>query len=260
MSENLIIPAGYSQDLFGGYTDISSFSIAASSRDVRPFVISTTVPCGVLVMGSFSSLSVPLHAILSITNRNELNDAADFPPNPAQSYYFYNDRYQTTLFCFPTVLYTNNGSIEVDNLIPTSITIGTVRLITFENPTAVWNIGTRNADPPLRAWAWLTTQSYRGDSGNTYGTPFKNRAFTRGRAFLQVTAASGTSPTLDVNVVGKYPQTDSYHNIGTFPTQSTTGAAMIKLDTPLPSLISVEWTIGGTTPSFSFNVWLELER
>jgi hypothetical protein len=35
---------------------------------------------------------------------------------------------------------------------------------------------------------------------------------------------------------------------------------MIKLDIPLPSLISVEWFIGGTTPSFSFNVWLELER
>jgi hypothetical protein len=260
MSENLIIPAGYSHDLFGGYTDVGSFSIAASGRDSRPFVLPGVVPHGVLVMGSFTTPTVPFHAILSVRNRNELNDAVDTPPNPAQSYYLYNDRGVATIFCFPTVLYTNNGSFEVDNLIPAEITVNTVRIISFENPTAIWNIGTRNVDPPLRAWTWLTTQTTVSTSGNTYGTPFKNRAFTRGRAFLQVTAASGTSPTLDVNVVGKYPQTDSYHNIGTFPTQSTTGTAMIKLDTPLPNLISVEWTIGGTTPSFSFNVWLELER
>lgn len=77
--------------------------------------------------------------------------------------------------------------------------------------------------------------------------------------FLDVTAASGVSPTLDVVVKAKDPASGKYFTIGTF-TQATGvtsealwigGGADVEFTT---DTFRVETTIAGTTPSFTFSV------
>lgn len=78
-------------------------------------------------------------------------------------------------------------------------------------------------------------------------------------AFLDVTAVSGTTPTLDVTVKVKDPASGKYFTVGAF-TQATAvtneaifigGTGDIEFAT---RTIRVEYTIGGTTPDFTFSV------
>ena len=84
---------------------------------------------------------------------------------------------------------------------------------------------------------------------------------------VKVTAASGTSPTLAVKVQGSVNGTDWYDIPGA-TTANITGVSVTHLivcrdatvvanqaiSQPLPRLWRVYWTIGGTTPSFTFSV------
>lgn len=77
--------------------------------------------------------------------------------------------------------------------------------------------------------------------------------------FLDVTAASGTSPTLDVTVKAKDPASGKYFTIGSFTqaTGVTTEAIWIGggADTEFTTdTFRVETTVGGVTPSFTFSV------
>jgi hypothetical protein len=73
-----------------------------------------------------------------------------------------------------------------------------------------------------------------------------------GGAFLLVTSASGTTPTLDVVI--KHSADDvTYTNLVTF-TQATTGTSEYKAvakGTTVNRYLKVSFTVGGTTPSFS---------
>lgn len=77
--------------------------------------------------------------------------------------------------------------------------------------------------------------------------------------YLDVTAASGTTPTLDITVKAKDPASGKYFLIGTF-TQKTgviTDAIFIGggADTKFAvRTFRVECVIAGTTPSFTFTV------
>ncbi|NUO35882.1 MAG: hypothetical protein HOQ45_02430 [Nocardioidaceae bacterium] len=74
------------------------------------------------------------------------------------------------------------------------------------------------------------------------------------RAQLNVTAASGTAPTLDVVLEDSVDGGTTWNTIGTF-TQATTGARqVINVTTPFTDTLRVRWTVGGTTPSFTFAV------
>lgn len=86
--------------------------------------------------------------------------------------------------------------------------------------------------------------------------------------FLDITAASGTSPTLDIDIKGKDPVGGDYTTLCSFAQKSSTGEAIVALGTgasntgetddawenPLPKTIRAEWTIGGTNPSFTFSL------
>jgi hypothetical protein len=70
---------------------------------------------------------------------------------------------------------------------------------------------------------------------------------------LEVTAASGTLPTLDVIVEDTVDGTN-YNTIATFAQKTAAGREVIRLTTAFTNTLRVSYTVGGTTPSFTFNV------
>jgi len=78
--------------------------------------------------------------------------------------------------------------------------------------------------------------------------------FQEGNFFLDVTAASGTTPTLDVVIETYDPKTNKWYTIITF-TQATAVTNEMKEKTAnLGKRIAIKYTIGGTSPSFTFKV------
>lgn len=70
--------------------------------------------------------------------------------------------------------------------------------------------------------------------------------------FLNVTAASGTSPTLNVKVQTKDPNGDWYDLVSF--TQATAAAKEAKPVTVYGETLRIAYTVAGTTPSFTFTV------
>lgn len=100
------------------------------------------------------------------------------------------------------------------------------------------------------------------------GADFKTDNMTSANFFLDVTAASGTSPTLDVTIEGKDPVSSSYFELVAFTQKTATGTGRVVIGlgavddantdnvavVPLPYIIRAKATIGGTTPSFTYSV------
>lgn len=75
------------------------------------------------------------------------------------------------------------------------------------------------------------------------------------RAQLDVTAASGTSPTLNVVLEDTLDGTN-WNVIGTFAQRTAAGREVITVTTPFSDQLRARWTVGGTTPSFTFSLSL----
>lgn len=92
-------------------------------------------------------------------------------------------------------------------------------------------------------------------SGDSKSTPVKVTQFQEGEFFLDVTAASGTNPTLDVTIVTRDPISLKWFVIATF-TQATGVTTERKVLTAnLGAFIAAAWAIGGTdTPTFTFSL------
>jgi hypothetical protein len=73
------------------------------------------------------------------------------------------------------------------------------------------------------------------------------------RVQLDVTAASGTTPSLVVTVQDTLDNTN-WNNVGTFATKTGVGREVINIAGPFADRIRIAWTITGTTPSFTFSV------
>lgn len=78
-------------------------------------------------------------------------------------------------------------------------------------------------------------------------------------ATLVITAASGTTPTLDL-VLETTADGTNYYTAGSFPQQTTTQAGVSRVIGDLGSLSRWAWTIAGTTPSFTFSVSATADR
>ncbi len=84
------------------------------------------------------------------------------------------------------------------------------------------------------------------------------------RAQLNVTAASGTTPTLDVIIQDSVDNGSNWNTIGTFTQKNAVSREVININPAkaesgtfqpmFGNLLRVQWTIGGTTPSFTFQV------
>jgi hypothetical protein len=88
-----------------------------------------------------------------------------------------------------------------------------------------------------------------GDSGPLTGWGVPSVA----RVQLDVTAAAGVGPTLDVVVEDTLDGT-GWNVVGTFTQRTAVGRQVINLSTPFADRLRVRWTIAGTTPSFTFSV------
>jgi hypothetical protein len=102
----------------------------------------------------------------------------------------------------------------------------------------------------------VLTSASRTTSGNTASMSVSK--YKEAIIFLDVTAASGTSPTLDVKFQVQDPVSLKWFDITelTF-TQTTTITSQMKSKANLiGSNLRCVYTLGGTTPSFTFSVGL----
>lgn len=74
------------------------------------------------------------------------------------------------------------------------------------------------------------------------------------RAQLNVTAASGTTPALDVVIEDSLDGGSTWNAVATFAQKTTTGREVVSITAAFSDLLRVRWTIAGTTPSFTFAV------
>lgn len=70
---------------------------------------------------------------------------------------------------------------------------------------------------------------------------------------LDVTAVSGTSPTLDVVAEDTVDGTN-YSTISTFAQRTATGREVVRITSAFSDTLRIRWTIAGTSPSFTFSV------
>lgn len=88
-----------------------------------------------------------------------------------------------------------------------------------------------------------------GDSGSILGWGSADTI----RAQLDVTAAAGTSPTLDVVIEDTLDGTN-WNVVATFAQKVAAGREVVNITTPFSDTLRVRWTVAGTTPSFTFSV------
>lgn len=88
-----------------------------------------------------------------------------------------------------------------------------------------------------------------GDSGTVTGFGGASTL----RCQLGVTAASGTSPTLDVVIEDTLDGTN-WNTVATFSQKTAVSREVVNVTAPFANRLRVRWTVGGTTPSFSFSV------
>lgn len=76
------------------------------------------------------------------------------------------------------------------------------------------------------------------------------------RGVSTVTAATGTTPSLTVNIQTSHDDgaTDAYRTIASFTAQTAAGASGWKSFPGLDRFVRASWTVSGTTPSITFGV------
>ena len=114
----------------------------------------------------------------------------------------------------------------------------------------------------------LTVLASAARTATANSSDMENRAARGVRLFLNVSAVSGTTPTLDVKVQVKDPISDTYIDLpnAAFAQKTTTGSDELTIypgvttaaNRAVSTALSQKWrvvaTIGGTTPSFTFSV------
>lgn len=88
------------------------------------------------------------------------------------------------------------------------------------------------------------------------GTAIKVDNKNQFRGVSNVTAVSGTTPSLTVNIQTSHDNgvTDAWRTVASFTAQTATGASAWKNFGPLDRWVRPSWTVSGTTPSITFGV------
>lgn len=113
---------------------------------------------------------------------------------------------------------------------------------------------------PDRSWAHKTETPVpsvaRTTTGNSGVLPGYGPASSL-RAQLNVTAVSGTTPSLTVLIEDSVDGGVTFNTIATFAAKTATGREVINFSGLFGENLRVSWTITGTTPSFTFAVdWI----
>jgi len=91
-------------------------------------------------------------------------------------------------------------------------------------------------------------------SGNTYTTPVTTTYVREATFFLKITAASGSSPTLDVTIMEYDSKSDDWYLLATFSQKTGTGNVVGYVGYGLGEKLAINYVIGGSNPSFTFQV------
>lgn len=79
--------------------------------------------------------------------------------------------------------------------------------------------------------------------------------------YCSTSAVSGTTPTLDIKVQISPDQGATWFDSGyAFTQQTANGTAVLKIPNNLGTFQRLVFTLGGTTPSFTVDVWAEGKR
>lgn len=98
---------------------------------------------------------------------------------------------------------------------------------------------------------------FSGTSTTTTNHSTVQTSAYQGVAYLNVTAASGTTPTLTVKIQGQDPVSGTWFDTGTaFAQKTTTGNERVAITALPDTTLRAVSTITGTTPSFTYTVTL----
>jgi hypothetical protein len=123
-------------------------------------------------------------------------------------------------------------------------------LLAGENLTSQW----QRVNPNVPQQLTLEASSAKTSSGSS-STASNVGDRKEALVFLNVTAFSGTSPTLDVSLEASDDGGSTWYDIpnSSFTQRTATGKQALQL-TVFGDTIRPKWTVGGTTPSFTFAV------
>jgi len=107
----------------------------------------------------------------------------------------------------------------------------------------------------IKGYLTLLASGSRTSSGNTGDIDILH--YRNLDILIDVTSVSGTSPTLDVYIDGKFTAVGKYYPIASQTGINTTGQWLLQLRNIPYRYIRVRWVIGGTSPSFTFAVYAE---
>jgi len=103
-----------------------------------------------------------------------------------------------------------------------------------------------------------TDQLYSGTasaSSNTHSTPTLTRYVREATFFLDITAVTGTNPTLDVTIHEYDRIGGNWHLLATFTQKTGIGTDVGRVQYGLGDKVAVDYAIGGTnSPSFTFQL------
>lgn len=105
--------------------------------------------------------------------------------------------------------------------------------------------------------ASATKTATGNDAGFTQGGPCNSALL-----YVNVTAASGTTPTMTVKLQDSLDGTNWFDVTGAATTSITAaGSQLVRVtNTAIGPFVRLVWTIGGTTPSFTFSTSVSLFR
>lgn len=99
----------------------------------------------------------------------------------------------------------------------------------------------------------LAADSARTTTGNTTALDNVTSSANGGAAILSVSAVSGTTPSATVKVQHSVDNS-VWVDLITFPAENTVKGEYLEVSGTIQRYVRAQWTISGTTPSFTFNV------
>lgn len=148
----------------------------------------------------------------------------------------------------------NAGTVDGAKSFPIWGAGGSIGVSGTVTATVGTSISGGTISPLTVAGASAEASAARTTSGSS-AAALTNASGRSAHFFVNVTAATGTSPTLVVRVQIQDPVSSNWIDLPGAATASITGTGLTLLTVNnLPRTYRLAWTIGGTTPSFTFSV------
>ena len=91
-------------------------------------------------------------------------------------------------------------------------------------------------------------------NGNSQSTPINTQHAKECSIFFDITAASGTSPTIDLTIQIYDSISDKWYTLGYFDQKTGVGTDVGYVEYAIGEKMAVSYVIGGTNPSFTIAV------